>query len=152
MSNQQECYRRVVHGVAFAVLLGCVGCWGPGAAEVVVYSALDQDFAVPVLEEFGRKAGIAPQAVYDIESSKTVGLVERIIAEADRPRCDVFWNNEILHTLRLEQRGMLEAYRPPAAAAFPAMFRSPQGTWHGFAARARVLIVNRDRLPADQRP
>src|ERR1043165_337675 len=32
------------------------------------------------------------------------------------------------------------------------MYRSPAGTWHGFAARARVLIVNTQLVPDDQRP
>ena len=52
----------------------------------------------------------------------------RIRAEAQRPRCDVFWNNEILNTLRLEKRGLLTAYVPPTAAEFPA---------HPFAVRLR---------------
>src|SRR5207253_2800627 len=30
----------------------------------------------------------------------------------------------------------------PVADAYPAMYRSADGTWHGFAARARILIVN----------
>jgi iron(III) transport system substrate-binding protein len=41
---------------------------------------------------------------------------------------------------------------PPAAAEFPAQFRSPNGLWHGFAARARVLIVNTDLVTEDDRP
>ena len=47
-------------------------------------------------------------AKYDDESTKTVGLTNVIIQEAGRPRCDVFWNNEILNTLRLEEKGLLE--------------------------------------------
>src|SRR4029079_4998488 len=74
------------------------------------------------------------------------------IAEAARPRCDVFWNNEIINTLRLQQRGLLEVYRSPAAASFPATAMSPQGDWQGFAARARILLVNRALVPEDNRP
>ena len=29
-----------------------------------------------------------------------------IIAEANRPRCDLFWNNEILNTIRLKEKGL----------------------------------------------
>jgi iron(III) transport system substrate-binding protein len=32
------------------------------------------------------------------------------------------------------------------------MYRSPKGTWHGFAARARVLIVNTEQVPEAERP
>ena len=89
---------------------------------------------------------------FDAESTKTVGLAEAIAAEGRRPRCDVFWNNEILHTLRLKQRGLLEAYVPPIAKSYPAAYRDPQGFWHGFAARARVLVVNTKLVGEKDRP
>jgi iron(III) transport system substrate-binding protein len=124
------------------------GC-APSASQnaVVVYTALDSEFSEPILQSFTKETGIAAQPVFDAESTKTVGLTQRIIAEARRPRCDVFWNNEILHTLRLEQQGLLDVYRSPAANAFPEIWRSPGGTYHAFAARARILLVNTDLIP-----
>ena len=107
-----------------------------------MYSALDAEFAEPILEQYAREHAVDVRPNFDVESTKTVGLVTRIQQERSHPRCDVFWNNEILHTLRLEKQGLLEAYASPAAAEFPENYRSPQGYWHGFAARARVLIVN----------
>jgi iron(III) transport system substrate-binding protein len=64
----------------------------------------------------------------------------------------VFWNNEILNTLRLEERGLLVAYEPKMAGTYPAMYCSPKGTWHGFAARARVLLVNTKLAEGDDLP
>ena len=89
---------------------------------------------------------------FDVESTKTVGLTEAIIAERARPRCDVFWNNEILHTLRLEKLGLLAEYTPAIAATYPAEFRSSRGAWCGFAARARVLLVNTRVVSDNERP
>jgi iron(III) transport system substrate-binding protein len=134
-------------------LFAASGCRGSGP-KVVVYSALDSAFAEPVLDDFERETGIDVQARFDVESTKTVGLTQAIINEsqAGNPRCDVFWNNEILNTLRLQKRGMLEVYASPADEPFPPSFRSQQHTWHGFAARARVLIVNTDLVPPDDRP
>ncbi len=136
-----------------AALLASSGC-GEAGPKVVVYSALDSAFAEPILEKFERETGIDVQARFDVESTKTVGLTQAIISEsqAGNPRCDVFWNNEILNTLRLQKRGILDVYASPADDAFPASFRSPQHTWHGFAARARVLIVNTDVVPPGERP
>jgi iron(III) transport system substrate-binding protein len=79
-------------------------------------------------------------------------LVTRLLQERSHPRCDVFWNNEILHTLRLEQQGLLAAYVSPVAADFPEDYRSPHGYWHGFAARARVLVVNKQRVAESASP
>ena len=71
----------------------------------MVYSALDQEFAEPVLKDQASKAGIAVRAKFDVESTKTVGLTNTLIAEAVQPRCDLFWNNEILNTIRLKEHG-----------------------------------------------
>lgn len=134
------------------LLMTALGCLGRSESSVVVYAALDQEFSEPVLREFERSSGIQSLPVFDIESTKTVGLYNRILLERRSPRCDVFWNNEILHTLRLARAGLLEPYRSPSAAEFPAHYRSPQDLWTGFAARARVLLVNTELLPEHQRP
>ena len=136
-----------------ALLLAAMicGCKAP-SPQVVVYAALDREFSEPSLNDFANSSGVQVLAKYDDESTKTVGLTNIIIQESSRPRCDVFWNNEILNTLRLEQKGLLDVYRSPAAKAFPEMWRSPNGTWHGFAARARVILANTQRLEADSRP
>ncbi len=111
---------------------------------VVVYSALDQDFSEPIFETFRQREGIQVAAKFDTESTKTVGLAQAVIAERQRPHCDLFWNNEILHTLRLEKQGLLDEYRSPLAKNYDAKWSSPGGHWQAFAARARVLIVNRE--------
>lgn len=130
---------------AFALLV--CGCLRTQPREVVVYAALDKEFSEPLLEQFSQQSGVAVLGKYDVESNKTVGLANEIIANAARPRGDLFWNNEILHTIRLEKLGLLESYRSPLARHYPEQFLSPSGAWHGFAARARVLIVNRKLLP-----
>ena len=127
-----------------ALLLGLVGCWRAPESEVVAYTALDQEFSGPIYARFTRITGIEVAAKYDVESTKTLGLVEAILAERQRPRADLFWNNEILHTLRLERAGLLAAFTPPNAASFPAQFRSTAGRWYGMAARARVLEVRHE--------
>jgi iron(III) transport system substrate-binding protein len=124
----------------------------PAGGEVIVYTALDRQFSEPILDEFTAQTGIRALAVYDTESTKTVGLTNRIRAEAKRPRCDVFWNNEILNTLRLKTEGLLQPCRPANAEHYPPRFRDPAGYWYGFAARARVLIVNTDLVPASEWP
>ena len=128
------------------------GCGGGSEQEVVVYTALDPAFSEPILNRFEAETGIRVRAKYDTEKTKTVGLVEAIRAERSRPRCDVFWNNEIIHTLRLKRQGLLQPFACPAAKGFPAAFRDPEGYWYGFAARARVLIVNNQRVPPGQEP
>ncbi len=120
--------------------------------EAVVYTALDQEFSEPILEDFKLASGVRPLPIYDVESTKTIGLVSRIIAESGQPRCDLFWNNEILNTLRLEKLGLLEAYHSTAGESFDSRWKSPEGTWYGFAARARILLVNKNLASGESAP
>jgi len=137
------------------IAMVCCGCGKSGSSGplvVVVYTALDQEFAQPIFEKFTADTGIVVKAKYDTESTKTVGLTQAIMAEAQRPRCDLFWNNEILNTERLERAGLLRPYHSPTGLEFPASARSPKELWYGFAARARVLVVNTNQLPEERRP
>ena len=138
--------------LAIAWLGTLVGCGEKAPPEVVVYTALDREFSEPIFRDFTKATGIVVSSKFDTESTKTVHLATTIIGESKSPRCDVCWNNEILNTLRLERQGLLQPYKSPAATAFPPGTQSPTGMWHGFAARARVLIVNTNQVPEERRP
>lgn len=115
-------------------------------APVVVYTALDRGFSEPILMEFEKRSGRDVLPVYDTEATKTVGLVNRLLAERAAPRADVFWNNEILRSIQLKKEGLTAAYVSPSASTIPAHFKDPDGHWTGFAARARVFLWNTKRL------
>lgn len=122
-----------------------VACSKP--ADVALYVALDQEHSQRLVQQFEQETGLAVKARFDQEANKTVGLVSALIEEAARPRCDVFWNNELAHTVRLAQKGLLEPYVSPSAATIPVEWKDVDGIWSAFAARARVLIVNTELLP-----
>ena len=142
----------LLSGLALVLSAGCVS---RTESDVVVYSALDQEFAEPILNAFERSTNGETTVVgkFDVESTKTVGLVSQLIAEADQPVCDVFWNNEILHTVRLQKLGLLQPRDWDVEPGWPKDMIASDGTWCGFAARARILIVNTDMLSdADEYP
>ncbi|MDA7979760.1 MAG: extracellular solute-binding protein [Pirellulales bacterium] len=149
MRRHHTCYTAYVLACLMLVLQGC---GVQEEAQLVAYVAHDSEFSQPILDDFEQETGIEIQKKFDTESTKTVGLANAIIGEANRPRCDVFWNNEILNTLRLQRQGLLAAYVSPQSENYPEMFQSPDGLWYGFAARARILIVNTDLVPASERP
>lgn len=144
--------KRLAVAMLILTWLAACGCWSRGPRDVVVYTALDSEFSKPIFADFEAKRGISVLPKFDTESTKTVGLTEALLAERGEPRCDVFWNNEILHMIRLRGQGVLDVYHSPVAESYPAMYRSPDGYWHGFAARARVLIVNTSLTTEANRP
>lgn len=130
---------------------GCMALSGFVAAqgEVSVYCSLDAEHSQQLLEAFEKKTGIKVRFNMDTEDNKTVGLVNKIISEAANPRCDVFWNNEVANTIRLKNRGLLEPYASPSAADIPPAWKDPKNYWTGFAARARVIIYNKDLVKGE---
>jgi iron(III) transport system substrate-binding protein len=140
--------RRVLVAGAVALAAGCTR----SAREVVVYTSVDQVFSEPIFREFERKTGIAVRAVYDTEETKSTGVLNRIIAEARHPQADVFWSGDPVRPFLLVKRGLVEPYASPSAASIPEMFKAADGTWTGVAARARVLLVNKNRVPVSERP
>ncbi len=120
--------------------------------KVVVYTSLDKVFSQPVLEAFEKETGIKALAVYDSEATKTTGLVNRLIAEKDNPRADVFWNSETGRTIVLKQKGILAKYISSSAVDIPDTFKDTDGYWTGFAARCRILIYNTDLLKEQELP
>lgn len=132
-------------------LLAAASCGGE-RETLTLYCAHDRLFSEPILERFEARTGIEVEVVGDTEAAKTVGLVNRLIQLGARPEADVFWNNEILGTLRLARRGLLAPHAFAGAEDVPAVFRDPQGLWLGFGARARVLVYNTERLDAAAAP
>ncbi len=133
------------------LVIGALGCEG-GGREVVVYTSVDQVFSEPILRDFERRTRIRVRAVFDTEETKSTGVLNRLIAEGAHPQADVFWSGDPVRPFLLIRRGLVQPYRSPASEGIPPAFRAANGTWTGFAARARVLLVNRDRVPPDRTP
>lgn len=104
--------------------------------EVVVYCAQDHVYAEPILTEFTRQTGIRVRSVYDSEAVKTVGLVNRLIAERSHPQCDVFWGNEELRTRQLAAQNV---------------FRPTNG-WAAMGYRSRRIVINTNLLDVSRAP
>lgn len=141
-----------ITGLLVAMLLVALGCGHDSSKRLVVYCAHDREFSEDILEQFRQQSGLQVEVAYDTEANKSVGLYEKLLGEAAHPRCDVHWNNEILATIRLQKQGILQPYDSPSAAPYPAQFKAKDRTWTAFAARARVLIVNTDKVKKDEYP
>ncbi len=141
--------------LSVTVLMAVVplGCRPKGETpSVVIYCSYDQNFSEPLLREFETRSGIRVLPVFDVEAAKTTGLVNRLIAEEQSPQADVWMNGEFVQTLKLKQRGILTPYRSPAAEDLPDQYVDPEGYWTGLPGRARVMLVNTDRVAPEQYP
>jgi iron(III) transport system substrate-binding protein len=139
--------------LAAAGLVSCHrGGTNPAKQQVVVYCSVDQDVAQGILKDFEKQTGIRVLTRYDEEARKTTGLVQRLRAETASPAADVYWSGEIFQTVRLAEEGVLAPYDGPGAKDRPAQYADPQGRWHAFALRQRVIAWNTRRVQAGQAP
>jgi iron(III) transport system substrate-binding protein len=113
------------------------GC-KPASREstVVIYTSQDEEYADPIFHDFEKQTGIHVKAVYDSEAVKTVGLVNRLLAESSNPQCDIFWNNEELRTRLLAARHI---------------FRETNG-WVLMGYRTRRMVINTNLLSMAKAP
>jgi iron(III) transport system substrate-binding protein len=140
---------------ATAATLLCLGMiallsWGGRAQQdaLVVYCSHDSTYSEEILRDFERESGIRVVVRFDTEATKSIGLINLLIAERDSPQCDVFWNNEVLGTMKLQKLGMLQPYKGKGYERIPARYKADDGSWVGFAARLRVFIVNTENMVA----
>lgn len=136
--------------VVAALFAGYCLLWAPHREALVVYCAHDSIYADSILRDFQRETGIPVAVRYDTEATKSLGLVELLLQEKAHPRCDVFWNNELLGTLQLADEDMLLPYRGTGYERIPAAFKDPDARWAGFAARLRLWMVNTNRIQPTQ--
>src|SRR3546814_17369013 len=102
---------------ALAILLtimvgACSDGPGPSAGEVVAYTSVDQVYAEPVFRRFEEKTGIRVRAAFDTEETKSTGMLNRLIAEGNNPRADLFWSGDPVRPFVLIGCGLVAPYAP----------------------------------------
>ena len=142
----------IIAAPIFSILQSCRKSPQQDYRKVVLYCSVDQEIAEPIIAEFEKQSGIDVLPRFDTEASKTVGLVQRIRAEATSPIADVFWSSEIFHTIRLARESLFAPYRSDSTKDWPMLYADPNGCWYGFALRARVIAYNTTRISAGDAP
>ncbi len=130
----------------------CDACHRTDATTVVAYTSVDQVFSEPVFKHCERHAQLRVRGLFDTEETKSTGVLNRLIAEARTPQADIFWSGDPVRPFVLIERGLVHPYLSPAAQALPPGLRAKDGSWTGFAARARVLLLNTKRLTESNAP
>ena len=138
--------------LSLLILLATSGVAAAAQGEVVVYATVDDIFARPIAEQFTASTGITVKLVPDTEETKSTGLLNRAIAEKNRPQADVFWNGDPIRAEILKLRGVSARYRSPNAAGLPAEYSDPEGYWTGFSARIRVILYNTKMIREENAP
>jgi iron(III) transport system substrate-binding protein len=109
------------------------------AESIVLYTSVDQPIAKEVVAAFEKESGHTIRLVTDTEASKSVGLAEKLRAERDRPRADVWWGNEPFYTVRLAEDGLLEPLDEKTVADIDPQYVDHDRRFAGAGVRMRVF-------------
>jgi iron(III) transport system substrate-binding protein len=120
--------------------------------QVVVYSSVDDSYCRPLCERFTQATQIEVKLVPDSEETKSTGLLNRLIAEKERPQADVFWSGDPVRAAILTSKKIGAPYQSPQAAGLPFEFAQPSFGFTMFSTRMRVIIFNRNLLAGKSPP
>ncbi len=144
-----------IHSTICIALISVLAACAPRSEtrnEVIVYTSVDDVFARPVAERFQQETGIEVKLVPDTEETKSTGLLNRLIAEKNRPQADVFWSGDPVRAAILKSKGISQSYVSPKAEGMTEGFSDSEGHWSALSARARVIIYNTDLVAPGQEP
>jgi iron(III) transport system substrate-binding protein len=112
------------------------------SAEVNLYSTREPGLIQPLLDRFTQKTGIRVNTVF-----LSKGLAERVAAEGASSPADILMTVDIGNLVDLVKRGVTQPIRSAVLEeAIPAELRDPEGNWVALSARARAILVSKDRV------
>ena len=113
--------------------------------EINIYSHRQPFLINPFLDAFTAKTGIKTNIVY----SKT-GLAERLQAEGENTPADLILTVDISRLYVCRDKDLLASINSPLLQAnIPSYLRSEDNTWLGLSKRARVIVVNKNKIKAE---
>ena len=126
-------------------LLGLAG--GAQAADLVVYSARNEQLIQPIFDRYAAETGVKIDFITDKEGP----LLARLEAEAAATPADILLTVDAGNLWQAAEKKLL---RPIDSATLgkniPAHLRDPGKRWFGLAVRARTLVYSTERVkPAE---
>lgn len=117
------------------------------AQELVVYSGRGERLIKPVFDEFSKRTGIK----ITLHSAGTVELLNRLIAEGNRTRADIYMTVDAGTLERARVAGLLLPVKSDLIEkSIPAAMRAPDNSWAGLSLRIRVIAYNPQKVRPDE--
>jgi len=138
--------------IILTIVVLITSCSKNNENSVVIYTSVDRNYSQPIFKSFEEETNIKVLAVYDVEATKTIGLANRLINEKNNPKADVFWNGEILQTIKLKENDILEKYISKNANSIPKKYIDSENYYSSFGGRLKVFLVNTNNLNKSEFP
>ena len=132
--------------VALLSLLFACGL-ASAADELVVYSERKEPLIQPIFASYTQETGVEVTWLTDAAPV----LIERLAAEGEATRADLFMAVDAGSLWQAAQRGVLQPIRSDVLEqAIPANLRDPDGQWFALSQRARTIVYSTERVKPAQ--
>jgi len=135
--------------LALAFAAASLGAGAAAAQELNIFNSRHYNTDRALYDNFTKQTGIKINMVEGGEDA----LVQRLKSEGANSKADLFVTTDAGRLAYAASEGLLEPVKSAVLdAAVPANLREPSGLWYGMSTRARVFIVNKDKVkPTDIR-
>lgn len=142
--------RRLPSVVSAALCLALTTCGGGAErTEIVVYSAHGQDLLAEMEQGF---EALHPDVDVVWQDMGADAAYDRVRAERENPRADVWWGGLAYRYAQAAEAGLLHPHRPSWHEHVPEHAHDPEWRWVGQFLMPQVIAFNEDRVtepPAD---
>jgi iron(III) transport system substrate-binding protein len=139
---------RLALALGVVPLVALATACGDDGDTLTVYSGRGEELVGPLYERFEEETGIDLEVFYD--GSSEVAL--KLDAEGDDTPADVFVSQAPGPLGFLDAQDRFAELPASVLDRVDAAFRAPDGDWVGLSGRARVLVYDPARTPADTLP
>jgi len=131
----------------FAIVATFAFAASTSAAEVVVYSARNEQLIKPLFDAYTQQTGVQVNYITDKEGP----LMARLKAEGKNTPADLFITVDAGNLWQAAAEGLLQPVNSPALNAnIPAHLRDPNNQWFGLSVRARTMIYNTGKVSPEE--
>jgi len=116
--------------------------WVQASGELVVYSGRSDKFVRPAMQAFEKKTGIK----VIIHNAKAPELINKLRVEGKRTKADLFISNDAGSLQIGSGLGFFAVLPQKLLENIPQNYRAKDNSWTGLSARARVLVVNKNKI------
>ncbi len=117
------------------------------AAEIVVYTARNEQLIKPLFEQYKKETGVDIKFVTDKEGP----LMQKMKTEGANGPADILLTVDAGNLWQAANEGLLKPIKSKVLEKnIPSHLRDPKGQWFGFSVRARTIFYNKEKVkPAD---
>ena len=123
-------------------LSGCAPTTSDSAESITIYSGRSETLITALLDTFTQETGIAVNVRY----GDSAELAAQILEEGSNVQADVFFSQDAGALGALAKQGLTKPLPSDITDLVDASYKSKDSQWVGVSGRARVLVVNPEKV------